>query len=198
MLQVRKRWSFGTIQWGENESALPPSNPAYGIKKCTTRTQLLRVIEAGEKPQSEVKYNRIVQHEDKWRLHTNDYGTCRRDNLLAIIQQQGKLANNLARSFFKGLVIGRKNCHYNTVHGDIKCDNCLLGDPLNEQILDCIPQYSNRLQQFCVIYANPALEKLSWMEHWGHAQYQGVQLPVIWRNEHWKGGLEAAMVAHSH
>ena len=67
----------------------------------------------------------------------------------------------MARSFFKGLVTGLKNCHKkNIVHGDIKSDNCLHKGTLKLTDFDLHPSKQHRLQQFCGMYAYPALKKL--------------------------------------
>ena len=88
-----------------------------------------------------------------------------RGDLSDFIDQNGKLPEGLAKSLFKGLITGLKNCHENNiVHGDIKCDNCLLDKDGTLKLTDfgfSTPQFPGRLlRQFCGTHTSLAPEIL--------------------------------------
>ena len=88
-----------------------------------------------------------------------------RGDLVSLIEQNGKLPEDLARSLFKGLLTALKSCHESSiVHGDIKCENCLLDKEGALKLTDfgfSVPQYPGSLQQqFCGTYTYLAPEIL--------------------------------------
>ena len=86
-------------------------------------------------------------------------------DLLELIQTKGKFTENLARLLFKDLLTGLKSCHDNyIVHGDVKCDNCLLDREGTLKLTDlgfAAPQHGGRLlRQWGGTHAYSAPEKL--------------------------------------
>ena len=74
-------------------------------------------------------------------------------DLVDLIDQKDKIPEDLVRTLFKGLLARVKSCHdSNVVHGDIKCDNCLLYKEGTLKLADfgfAAFQYGGRLlQQF--------------------------------------------------
>ena len=74
---------------------------------------------------------------------------------------------------FKGVITWLKNCyHNNVVHGDIKCDSCLLDKEGTLKLTSfgfASPQYSRRIKQFCRMYSHSAPKKLAQKPYDGFA-----------------------------
>ena len=88
-----------------------------------------------------------------------------RGDLAGLIEQNGKLPEDRARSLFKGLLTALKSCHENSiVHGDIKSENCLLDKAGTLKLSDfgfSAHQHPGcLLRRFCGTYAYMAPEIL--------------------------------------
>ena len=78
-------------------------------------------------------------------------------DLVDLIHRKGRIPKDLARTLLRGLLTGVKSCHNSKViHGDIKCDNCLLDKEGNLKLANfgyTAIQYGGcQLQQFCGTY----------------------------------------------
>ena len=111
----------------------------FDMENLTTRQKLLRIKsgDVDEDFKREIKYYQILRRKGKSMLHFNNHGTRRKRYFERVPPAPWQTSRISGSVIFTRLITGLKNCHDNNiVHGDIKCDNCLLNKEGNLKIAD--------------------------------------------------------------
>ena len=121
-------------------------------KKCSTWTQLFKIKREAMLMKTLKGKPDIIE---LYEVLTNENcmliirEVAERGDLFSSMGPGLKLPENWARSFFKDLITGLKDCHEkNIIHGDIKCENCLVDKEGTLKLADsgfAAPQYGYQL-----------------------------------------------------